>query len=164
MPSDKRPDQTGYYNPTDDDREMLDDIAYELNHMRLAQSAGAEIGWDDPRSWLLLEAGLIHARVLMEFMFYPSLAPKDGWVPLARATWYTTRAWRPTERRVEFEHRIGKSVKEVKLTIDRRICHLAVDRHTHDVPNLGTIIEGIDYMWDLMRAHLRPEWKDRFPA
>ena len=153
-----------FYEPSDDEREMLDDIAYELNQMRLAQAAGAEIGWGDPRAWLLSEAGLTHARVLMEFLFYPSWPPKEGWVPLARATWYTTRAWRPTERRAEFEHRIGRSVSDVKVAMDRRIFHLAVNRSEYEAPNLGSVVEGLDFMWDLMRAHLRPEWKDRFPA
>ncbi|WP_336644625.1 hypothetical protein [Microbacterium sp. USHLN186] len=153
-----------YYIPTDEDMDMVGDISYELEQMRLAQTAGAELGWDDPRSWLLAEAGLIHARALMEFLFYPSLQPRERQTALSRATWYTTRAWRPSERRLEFESRIGMSVTDVKASIDLRICHLSVNRHDVATPNLGRVLEALEYMWELMRAHLRPEWKERFPA
>lgn len=160
MPSSK----PEYYEPTDEDREMLEDITYELEQMRLAQSAGAQLGWDDPRSWLLAEAGFIHARALMEFLFYSSFEARENQSVLARATWYTTRAWRPAERRVEFENRIGRSVHDAKKSIDLRICHLAVNRRDIASPDLEQVVEGLNYMWELMRAHLRVEWKDRFPA
>lgn len=56
------------------------------------------------------------------------------------------------------------SIYDAKKSIDLRICHLAANRRDIASPDLGQVLAGLNFMWELMRAHLRPEWKDRFPA
>jgi hypothetical protein len=98
----------------------------------------------------------------MEFLFYPSTVSQSGGQD-ARATWYTTRAWRLRERKQEFEAHAGNSMSEIKRRIDRKICHLAVDRAVTEVPHLIPIGGAVNIMWRTFHANLEPEWKGRFP-
>lgn len=152
-----------YFDPTDEQREhMLGHIDWELRQMRTAVEATADGNWNDPRSSLIAEAGLIHARCLIEFLFEASKAPRERHVPLARASWYTGRGWVPVARRREFDQRYGR-VSALKTSIDRRICHLALDRDEQTPPHLYVAAEGVEFMWTLMHANLRPEWRGRMP-
>ena len=154
-----------FFTPTAEDREaMVEDIGYEIQQLRRAMAAAASYDPDDPTGWLIAEAGLIHARCLMEFLFLPSHLPREGQQATARAAWYTrSRDWSPAIRRREFERQLEVSVSEVKRRIDRRVCHLALDRSSTERAHLTEIGPAVDTMWRSMHANLLPEWQDRFP-
>lgn len=151
------------YTPTRAELEsMAGHASYELEQLRLAIDTLGMFDGSDRRGWLIAQAGLIHARNLIEFLFYPSLAPRPHQSATARAVWYTD-TWSPYRRRAEFEAQIGTGIEEIKGRIDRRVCHLSVDRdHTPLVP-FWEIGPAVDLVWRAMHANLRHEWRDRFP-
>lgn len=141
---------------------MIEHISYERVQLGQAMEAVTQLSPDDWTAWHISEAGLIHARNLIEFLFLPSHEPRAGQSPTARAVWYT-KGWSPYARRSEFEQQLGARVDDVKRSIDRRVCHLALDRDEVSAVDLATVGEAVIIMWRSMQAKLAPEWKNRFP-
>ncbi|RLP74761.1 hypothetical protein D9V32_12030 [Mycetocola tolaasinivorans] len=123
----------------------------------------------DPKSWLISEAGYVHARNLIEFLFFYSNGPtpeeiERGIKPGPRAIWYSdNRSWGIRSRKRDFEVLLGGlDVKTIKTRIDRRVLHVALDRD--EIPRIDffELIDALKTSWGFFTQGLEAPWKAKF--
>lgn len=148
------------------DREVLErmaeDVAYELEQLRRAARLLREgpLAPDEKQNWLISEAGLTHARCLMEFLFQREAAEQPEAV---KATWYSPE-WEPYEQRWMFSRHFGGTpYSELAMRVNVRILHISTRRRHVERAHLDAYAEAIDHVWTEFHAVLPKPWSNILP-
>lgn len=151
----------GLYIATDEDcRDVIEDVQYELDQLRTAvRLSGGERPEDE--SSLFVEAGLVHARNLIEFLCSEStLEQRPSVSQSARAVWFRKeREWKVYARQRQFEEQAGLKVKDINRRLNRRVFHIALDRAQAGRLDLGRIAGAIDVLWSAFLHDLDLQWR-----
>ena len=136
---------------------------YEIQQMRRARElVEHELDPDDPHSWLVSEAGLVHARNLLEF-FRTSAEQRDRLKFKANdvvAADYGRWNWRRTR---DLLMAFG-TPDDLSERINGRVMHLGRERNEREPVAFVELARALDVVWVEFRKTVDQRWRDQFDA